>query len=271
MNTTSTKTVDLSTAVNGLKIQSFTDVDFTPATGNATLQGPLSLQLELNNQSDFPLYIGVKVYTLDGAFNIADRKQIAFLPSKTQLVISGASVPQLAYIGGIVTKIDVYFYVLAAQAGHGGATTLPTIALRMLPPAIISAPQPVIGQDTQVYQPGNLFIASSLVNVAAGNTNIVLASTGTIPVYSRMRIHSYELWVQEATIGNLVAKLQLIDPNANVLDVARWDSFATVRNAVIVTPAKFIVPSSWLMRVVADNFAAGALFAYGSILGEYIL
>lgn len=168
------------------KTLTWADVDFTTALGASIVSGPFSLSLDIYVDNSAILvyfggvYIGIRITTDTGRFNVSDRIHIAHVPYGDRILISPASVPQLANIEGNVTKIEVLLY------GYHAVTV--TVAPRLSEPKIITTAPARIGRD-ELADSSLYFITADGTDVVAPNVTKSLINTVPVGlVYKRKRI-----------------------------------------------------------------------------------
>lgn len=149
----------------------FTSVDFNSLSGRAYIEGPFSLIVDIDASSmAYPLLFGIELRSVGKSVSVGDRTHIGFASTERR-VIGPASVPQLAHIEGVYDSIIVHcFGYLSTDAANC------RISLRIGPSAIISAPQPVIGRDSVVYDPGVYFTVDTTQVILPGTANNILWS-----------------------------------------------------------------------------------------------
>jgi hypothetical protein len=165
----------------------FTGVDFAVAGGMTKLGGPFSLGVQLRNSTPNDVFMGLSYKRDMLLVTIADRPQIGSVPPAdvlnnipTEVVISGASVPPLGRIEGVITEITITLYMLT-DAAIGNNTVDVWIRIDEALPAI--APLERIGAATSVEHSSvfqGLFEPQTFTAVANSADQLLLSFTSNV-------------------------------------------------------------------------------------------
>ncbi len=230
----------------------YSGLDFQTASGSSTLEGPLSLSLDVTNNLFYPLYIGIQLTTLNGVINIGDRTHIAFVNKGEHKVISAASVPQLARIRGTITSITILVYSFGTQPLQ---TNTLSVALRIGAPVEIAAPQEIIGRDRQAFIPG-LYRGESAYNVsiAAGavRTTVVFLGGVVDPFRFRVKTVSISIPPTPSYAGDLIVYVNVLTVSNINYDIAVLRSERD-RDSTFLLQSEFELTEGYDLRVQATN------------------
>ncbi len=216
--------------------------DFFQAAGYGEVEGPLSISLAVINASYSSIYIGLRIRLNNQIIVVADRVHIAFVAPFETKTISAASIPQLAYIDGHIDQITVIVQTV-------GLIVQPiTINLVIDKPAVISAPQPIIGKDTMVSFPGQIQALNQQVLAIApgiGNTLVSLAGNAEIRRY----LHQFSV-VLFPTIwpGDIVIRVTVSGIAIYVIHSAMDDTIGDSISLQMFTPYNAPV------AIMGDNY-----------------
>lgn len=258
-------------AVNGSATYVFTAVDFSTTGGYATIEGPLSLTLDVTNASNnTALYVGITIQTLTGQINVADRTHIGFCPPSKTVTLSPASVPQLGYISGTITSITVTLYYVFSFVVTGVGTT--DVQLTYDSAQVVVGPQPLIGIDTRAYAPSILNSTYAYVTLPTGSIGTTIVEAVTSAAYNaRIRIKSIHMFASQI-VGTLTTGIgtQIIDVSA----VAFYTHVIRPTNTRFAEysfyPPDLIIPVGFKFRIVASNLDGVNRDFEGALLYEYI-
>lgn len=129
----------------------FDIADFQRHNVEAVLQGPFSLAIDVKNNLNCDIYVGLTIETKQGVINITDRAHIGFCIRNSSVLISSDSIPQLATISAkdIVQIVVAVYRMPISVAGQDVF-----VGIRIEEARVITAPPPIIGKDYSVYSPG---------------------------------------------------------------------------------------------------------------------
>lgn len=255
----------------------FTNTDFSTATGYATLHGPLSLAVDIDNKYYTPIYISVTIELYNRTTYIADRVHIGFAGPLKHINISGASVPQLAHIDGEITKITITSYRFPDLIVTNGTGFIVTLFIDA--PFIVSAPQPIIGQDSTVYEPYiHAGIFSDGFPCPAATNGTVITEVRTIPVNNqyRYKIKTLTLGAYPTPFPGDLRVYASIDRQfeygASLADIRPAVIFSEVGGMVVeVIPVDIILNTGDRIQIRGDNVnSTNSYNGIGYIYGETI-
>ncbi len=249
----------------------FSGIEFNAATGYPTLEGPLSLVIDVSNLGFLsPLYVGVTIETIERSFNLGDRVHIAFVPFNKRITLSASSFPQLGSITGSITKITINFDIFPN-------TTQPTlidVALRLGAATLPATVPPYIGSDSRVFSPGRFDGVQGTVAVPIGGAASVITDTSLIvipyptPLRYRLRL-AYMAINPAAAVDTARVFLQFIDAFGAGFNLARLAN-QTVQQAFMTYDQPIEFDTSAILRILATNNSAAPVSVYGNIFVEVI-
>lgn len=245
--------------------------DFSVATGFAQLQGPLSLSIDIRNNAQSVWYIGVIIERDIGTITIADRTHIAGIDVLSTATISSASIPQLARIDGIITKItiriSVFDSVFYTPAG------ISTIALRIDPPSPVISPPLYLGKDIKIQEPSyhqSFYLSGQAV--PAGSAVYTIVDTGAMTSPFRFKVKAVQgyLFPTPSFPGDthLTARITRFDGVITELFEIYSDCDRYMREFYV---DEFVLNIGERLQILCDNFNSSKAYnASGHIFGEYI-
>lgn len=206
----------------------YNEIELMTATGYTSIDEGYSLTVEVSTNQDTPMFIGVKLYSLDRAITVADRIHIGFLPANSTVVLSPASVPQLADIHWHTRQIDIIIYTF--QRAVAGGTTI-TIAPRIDVPNIGISAQTYIGRDSAALTAKQYSsLDSGIVLFPAASNGVLITTTATDPHRYRIRSVSITLW-PTTYIAELQALIRVQSLGFGSLTIARfWSGDKTIEH-----------------------------------------
>lgn len=192
----------------------YTGTEIMASTGVAMIQGPFSMALDIDNQSNVSLYIQVSITTLRGIQLISDRVHIGYIAPKQHKIITSATVPSLANIfipNEPLISITVTFYgmgtiILASEPV--------TVTITLDEPTIPYSWTEFIGRDAQVYHPGYyLTFAFTDTSISAGTSNVSQVATDTTEPRQRLHVVGIQLLTYPTAFpGDIILKVAMTRP-----------------------------------------------------------
>jgi hypothetical protein len=242
----------------------FGSEEFSLATGHTKLGGPLSLGFRIQNSGPSRgLYIGLRVEFEDGQVTTFDREAVAYCPPSTTLNITAASVPPLAHIVGVITKVIV---ILRPTQAEGSLVNVYLSADIAMP---ISSPPPLIGKDSMALNPGlygsydNDIVISGLPPGPGPYWPVWHSTIHLGSAAQRMRIRCISAWFDipaTATEGEIEVILGYdligigVDPSWGLAsEFIKYRSGENPRHFVFPFPQPFHINGTSMVRVVAQT------------------
>lgn len=238
----------------------FNDADFTLGTGYSVLEGPLSLAVEIYNNLNNPVYFGLLLEYNDKVVIVADRINIGFCASKSRAVVSGASVPQLCHITGIITKVTVRFYTFDT-----GITTDLRVSLRINAPIPISAPQLPIGYDRRVETAAVFQKSEGTWSIGSGSSNSLLQSL-TNTQYRLKLTNAFIRLDPTPYPGDLRARIQISVVATAIHVLAEVSSKSGEYSTLVFDRPGIILEPNDIIEIRADNNNASNSYGVKSLL-----